>query len=86
MEGKINKEDMKVRFNLVSTYIEYVMKQNGIPQSYIVEKTGLKQQAVSRFFSGKYAPRLTTFLQIIYALDMKIRLEDTTGKLPRMTL
>jgi DNA-binding phage protein len=86
MEEKINKDEMKLQFNRLSAYVEQVMRRKGIPQSKIAEKTGLTQPVVSRFFSGKYAPRLTTFLQVISALGIKISLKDSSGKLPRITL
>jgi DNA-binding phage protein len=86
MEEKINKEDMKLQFSRLSAYVEQVMKQNGVLQSKIAERTGLTQPVVSRFFSGKYAPRLTTFLQVISALGIKISLKDSSGKTPGITL
>lgn len=49
-------------------------------QKYIADKTGLYQNNVSRFFSLKYIPKLSTFLSIAKAIDVNFFFEDQNSK------
>lgn len=54
--------------------LETVMISKEINQATISERTGLKQSAISRFFSCKNSPNIDTVIKIATALGCKLEL------------
>jgi len=69
-------EDYKILVQL----LKEIAEERGITQKVIAEKTGYKQQNISRVFSLKYSPRLDIFLNIAKAVGVNFFFEDTESK------
>lgn len=65
---------------LLVLLLKEVAENKGIDQNEIAEKTGMKQSAVSRFFSLKFKPTLPTFLEIAKAIKVNFFFEDQEDK------
>jgi len=56
-----------------------IARANNITQEMIAERTGMKQESISRMLRGKFSPRLDSLLLICRAVDALILLEDKNG-------
>lgn len=65
---------------LLVLLLKEVAENKGIDQNEIAEKTGMKQSAVSRFFSLKFKPTLPTFLEIAKAIKVNFFFDDQESK------
>jgi DNA-binding XRE family transcriptional regulator len=48
----------------------------GMTQTELAEKAGLKQSALSRLENGRIPPNITTVLAVVKALGMRVTLEE----------
>jgi len=64
--------------------VKQLAKHKGITQDDIAERSGLIRSNVSRVLSGKYDPKLGTFLKIVTAIDAQLTIEpdESTFELP----
>lgn len=67
-------------FKLFVQLLKEIAEEKGITQQEIADKTGYKQQNVSRIFSLKYSPRLDVFLNIAQAVGVNFFFEDKESK------
>jgi len=49
-------------------------KEKGITQRMVSERTGIKQQAISRMFRLKHPPTVKTFMAIAIAVGVSVEL------------
>lgn len=56
-----------------------VAKQKGLTQTKLSELTQMPQSALSRFFSAKHTPSLSTYLQIAKSIGVNFFFEDVNG-------
>lgn len=54
-------------------------KQLGITQSIVAERSGLKQQVVSRIETEGNSPTLKNFIKYLDAMDITIKIEEKSG-------
>ena len=71
--------EVKKEYELIKQVVEMRKKKN-ISQKDLANKVGISQQEISRFENEKHIPKLTSFIRIIEALDIDIKLE--AKKLP----
>ncbi len=68
-------KDVEKEYELIKRVVE-VRKSKGISQKVLAEMVGISQQEISRFENEKHIPKLTSFIRILEALDMEIKLES----------
>ncbi len=66
--------EVEKEYALIKAVVE-MRKEKGISQKGLAEMVGVSQQEISRFESEKHIPKLTSFIRILDALDLEIRLE-----------
>ena len=71
--------EVKKEYELIKQVVEMGKKKN-ISQKDLANMVGISQQEISRFENEKHIPKLTSFIRIIEALDIDIKLE--AKKLP----
>ncbi|WP_353106969.1 helix-turn-helix domain-containing protein [Acetoanaerobium noterae] len=71
--------EVKKEYELIKQVVEMRKKKN-ISQKDLANMVGISQQEISRFENEKHIPKLTSFIRIIEALDIDIKLE--AKKLP----
>ena len=71
--------EVKKEYDLIKQVVE-VRKKKNISQKDLANMVGISQQEISRFENEKHIPKLTSFIRIIEALDIDIKLE--AKKLP----
>lgn len=49
--------------------LSLIAKENGITQNELSSATGIKQQNISRIFSGQHSPTLDVLLKVCEALN-----------------
>ena len=75
-----NQNNQDQQWKLLVLLLKEIAENKGISQTEIVEKTGMLQSAVSRFFSLKFKPTLDTFLQVAKAINVNFFFEDKDNK------
>lgn len=68
------------QWQLLVLLLKEIAKEKGIFQQEIAEKTGMKQQTISRIFSLKFSPSLKNFLAIAQAIGVNFFFEDKESK------
>ena len=66
--------EVEKEYELIKRVVE-ARKEKGITQKSLAEMVGISQQEISRFEKEKHIPKLTSFIRILEALDMEIKLE-----------
>ena len=66
--------EVKKEYDLIKQVVE-VRKKKNISQKDLANMVGISQQEISRFENEKHIPKLTSFIRIIEALDIDIKLE-----------
>lgn len=80
-EKRKNKEfnsnylEVEKEYELIKKVVE-ARKEKGISQKTLAEMVGISQQEISRFENEKHIPKLTSFIRILEALDLEIKLES----------
>ncbi len=67
----------------IPTYFRTVMREKGIKQTYLAQKTGFTEDAISKFLCGRRRVTADAFLRICDALDIDpnvFRTEASNGK------
>lgn len=67
--------EVEKEYELIKQVVE-TRKEKGITQKALAEMVGISQQEISRFENEKHIPKLTSFIRILEALDMEIKLES----------
>ena len=67
--------EVEKEYELIKKVVE-ARKEKGITQKALAEMVGISQQEISRFENEKHIPKLTSFIRILEALDMEIKLES----------
>lgn len=67
-------------YKLFVQLLKEIAEEKGITQQEIADKTGYKQQNISRIFSLKYSPRLDVFLNIAKAVGVNFFFQDKESK------
>jgi DNA-binding XRE family transcriptional regulator len=62
-------------YELIRQVVE-TRKKKGITQKRLAEMVGVSQQVISRLEREKHMPKLSNFIRILEALDLKVRLVD----------
>lgn len=73
----LNNAKLMDRINRINKLVEEIVKQRidlGISQRELAELTDIKQPMIARFEKSEMMPRIDTFIRIISALDMDIKL------------
>jgi len=68
-------KDVKKEYELIRQVVE-ARKKLGITQKSLADIVGVSQQEISRFENEKHIPKLSSFLRIIDAVGLEIRLES----------
>ena len=66
--------DFKPQAAVIVRLLFNLAQQKGITQNEIAEKTGFKQPAISRMFSGEYPPKLHHLLKVADAIGVKVEI------------
>jgi len=74
-EFNANYLEVEKEYELIKRVVE-ARKEKGITQKSLAEMVGISQQEISRFEKEKHIPKLTSFIRILEALDMEIKLES----------
>ena len=72
MENSKTKDIVK---DLIDQFI-VIRKKSGVTQGEIAEKSGCKQQVISRIENNTNMPRLDTFCAMLDSLDLKIEIKS----------
>ena len=67
-------------YKILVQLLKEIAEEKGITQQEIADKTGYKQQNISRIFSLKYSPRLDVFLNIAKAVGVNFFFQDKESK------
>jgi len=70
-----NEEKYKTARQEMCRHLADAAKKKGITQKVIAERTGFKQNNVSRMFHGKYSPSLDNFLRLCEAVGERAVIE-----------
>ena len=63
-------------WGLLVILLKRIALEKGISQDLIAERTGYTQSNISRFFSLRYCPKLSVFLNIANAVGVNFFFED----------
>ena len=66
--------EVEKEYELIRQVVE-ARKNNGMTQQGLAELVGVSQQEISRFEQEKHIPKLSSFIKILDALGLEIRLE-----------
>ncbi|MBX9886685.1 MAG: helix-turn-helix transcriptional regulator [Flavobacteriaceae bacterium] len=72
-EKELNENE---RWKLLVLRLKEEADKKKITQEEIARKTGLIQSNISRFFSLKYCPNMSTFILISKALGITLKMEN----------
>lgn len=67
--------EVEKEYELIKRVVE-TRKEKGISQKTLAEMVGVSQQEISRFENEKHIPKLSSFIRILEALDMEIKIES----------
>lgn len=70
-----NYVEVEKEYELIKRVVE-TRKEKGISQKTLAEMVGVSQQEISRFENEKHIPKLSSFIRILEALDMEIKIES----------
>ena len=66
--------DVQKEYDLIRQVVE-ARKELGMTQKNLAETVGISQQEISRFENERHIPKLSSFIKIIEALGLELRLE-----------
>lgn len=66
--------DVQKEYDLIRQVVE-ARKELGMTQKSLAETVGISQQEISRFEKERHIPKLSSFIKIIEALGLELRLE-----------
>lgn len=69
--------EIKAEYVLIKEVVQR-RKDLGLTQETLANKTGMKQQVVSRFENEKHIPNLSSFIKILNALDLELSIKKKT--------
>lgn len=75
-----NQKTNEQQWMLLVLLLKEIAQEKGITQEDFAEKTGMKQSAISRFFSLKFKPTLYTFLIVSKVCKVNFFFEDQESK------
>ncbi len=68
----VNEEYYKEKRRSIMRYLAELAKEKGLSQYEIAERTGFKQNNVSRMFAGQYSPSLDNLLRLAEAIGYDV--------------
>jgi len=66
--------EVEKEYELIRQVVE-TRKQIGMTQEILAEKVGISQQEISRFEREKHIPKLSSFIRILDALGLEMKIE-----------
>jgi len=66
--------EVQKEYDLIRQVVE-ARKELGMTQKNLAETVGISQQEISRFEKERHIPKLSSFIKIIEALGLELRLE-----------
>lgn len=69
--------EVQREYELIRQVVE-ARKEMGLTQKGLAETVGISQQEISRFENERHIPKLSSFIKIIEALGLELRLEKKT--------
>lgn len=67
--------EISKEYELIRQVVE-ARKNLGLTQSKLAEVVGVSQQEISRFEKEKHMPKLSSFIKIVDAVGLKLKLEQ----------
>jgi len=64
------------QWKLLVSFLDEIRQKNNLSINEIALRAGIKQGHVSRFFSCKFEPKLSTFLKISNAVKANLKIND----------
>lgn len=69
--------EVQREYELIRQVVE-ARKELGLTQKSLADTVGISQQEISRFENERHIPKLSSFIKIIEALGLELRLEKKT--------
>ena len=66
--------EVEKEYELIRQVVE-TRKQIGMTQELLAQKVGISQQEISRFEREKHIPKLSSFIRILDALGLEMKIE-----------
>lgn len=66
--------EVEKEYELIRQVVE-VRKELGVTQETLANKVGISQQEISRFENEKHIPKLSSFIRILDALGLEIKIQ-----------
>ena len=66
-------------YTMINTFVK-MRKEMGVTQEELAKRCFISQQAVSRIEKEKHIPNMDTFIKMLTALDITIRLEAKSSR------
>lgn len=76
-EFNLHYVEVEKEYDLIRQVVE-ARKELGMTQKNLAETVGISQQEISRFENERHIPKLSSFIKIIEALGLELRLEKKT--------
>lgn len=66
--------EVENEYELIRQVVE-IRKELGVTQETLANKVGISQQEISRFENEKHIPKLSSFIRILDALGLEIKIQ-----------